>query len=177
MPNVFGKLRRLGPETLSLALLLPLAVVLGVILWRLPNTAFAPSASPAPTSTVAAVVSPASAPEAPPTADVQTQTVTLEIRGSEGTKTYRFPVRGETTVADLLARAQRERGLTLEMKDYGGSLGIFVEGLNGVRNDPAKKLYWSLYVNGAFSQLGASAARVRPGDTVTWTYEPMHEEQ
>lgn len=174
---MFVKFRRFGPETLSLALLLPLVTVLGFILWKLPNTAPAPSPSPAPTNITTPVASPTSSPETSPSSESKTRRVTLEIKRPTGTKTYQLPVREETTVADLLTRAQREQGLKLETKEYGGSLGIFVEGLDGLRNDSAKKLYWSLYVNGAFSQLGASAARVRPGDTVTWTYEAMHEER
>lgn len=177
MPTLFTKFRRFGPETLSLALLLPLVVVLGFILWRLPNTVIAPSPSPAPATTTTPTAVSASSLEISPPSEAQTQAVTLEIKDPAGTKTYRLSGQTETTVADLLARASKEQGLRMETKDYGGSLGIFVEGLNGVRNDPQKKLYWSLHVNGTLSQLGASSTRVRPGDTVTWAYEPMHEEE
>ena len=176
MPNMFAKFRRFGPETLSLVLLLPLVVVLGFILWRLPQPAPTSTVPSAPAPIAALAVSP-SPPETSPDPEAQTEAVTLDIKGPAETKTYRLSAQAETTVADLLARAQREQGLKLEAKDYGGSLGIFVEGLNGTRNDPTKKLYWSLYVNGVFSQLGASAAPARPGDTVTWAYERAHEEQ
>jgi len=173
-----SKFRRLGPETLSLALLVPLVLVLGFILTRLPSNGVVVPPASSPTGSI---VSPAatltSSPEASPVSEAKARIVTLEIRGPAGSKTYRLPAQAETTVADLLVRASREQGLRLETKDYGGSLGILVEALNGSRNDPKRKLYWSLYVNGVFSQLGASSARVRPGDTVTWAYEPMREEQ
>ncbi|TSC72451.1 MAG: hypothetical protein G01um101438_535 [Parcubacteria group bacterium Gr01-1014_38] len=179
MPSTFfAKFRRFGPEALSLALLLPLVLVLGFVLTRFPKDSVVTPPAPSPTgSIVSPAATPTSSPEASPVFKAQTQIITLEIRGPEGSATYRLPAQAEASVADLLVRASLEQGLRLETKDYGGSLGIFVKALNGSRNDPKRKLYWSLYVNGVFSQLGASSARVRPGDSVTWAYEPMHEEQ
>lgn len=179
MPNAFfAKFRRFGPEVTALVILVPLIVVLGFILTRSsPETALVASPSATPIETHAPQSSPIGA-VIPPTASPpsQSQEILLEISAPGNAKTYRLATQSETTVADLLIQAQREQGLQLEVKDFGGSLGIFVEAINGVRNDTARKLYWSLYVNGAFSQLGASSIKVRPGNTVTWKYESAHED-
>jgi hypothetical protein len=55
----------------------------------------------------------------------------------------------------------------METKDFGAPLGVFIESLNGVKNDPSTDRYWRLYINGVLSPVGASSARVRSGDTVT----------
>lgn len=180
MPNAFfAKFRRVGPEVFALVILVPLVVILGFILSRFsPERLSSVSASPTPISTLSSESSPetSATPSAVPSLVPQTSTVVLEVKTPTSAKTYQLATQSETTVADLLIRAQREQGFHLEMRNFGGSLGIFVESINGVRNDSTKKLYWSLYVNGAFSPLGASSTTVRAGDTVTWKYEPMHEE-
>ncbi|MDP3685777.1 MAG: DUF4430 domain-containing protein [bacterium] len=159
-------------------MLLPLVLVLGVVLaWFPKDGVIAPSPSPSANSAASPTAPSATLLETSPAPRAQARVITLEIRGPAGTTTYQFPTQTESTVADLLLRASKEQGLRMETKDYGGSLGIFVEALNDVRNDSKKKLYWSLYVNETLSQLGASSTRVRPGDTVTWTYEPMREEE
>lgn len=162
------RLKRLRPELTALALLVPLAIVLGFVLALFRTQP--PAATPTPTT--AATLSPTSAstPESP--AAKQPEAITLIVRGPSGTATYRVTGLQETTVADVLHRAEAEHGLRVGTKDFGGTLGIFVEEINGTRTDQARGLYWTLSVNGTLSPLGASLARVRPGDTVTWTYGP-----
>lgn len=171
----FQRVRSLRAELAAVTLLLPLALVLGFILARFPAgvaqsnvTPGVPSSSTVNTAlpAVTSAVSPAAATPA-------TQTVTLEIKSSSGTATYGLPVTGETTVAALLTQASKTHGFSLETKDYGGTLGIFVEGISGIRSDNAREWYWTLYLNGTKSPLGASSARVRAGDRVTWSFEPM----
>ena len=171
-------------ELVALALLLPLAIVLGTILRR-PLPAAAPSISPPSPLITAATVSPSSspAPSATPGQPVTSATaphkeaVALEIHGPESTRTLSVPINRETTVAEVLTIAEREQGLTIQTKDYGGSLGVFIKAIDGVANDSARNLYWHLSVNGALSPVGASSARVGPGGVVRWSYEPMHEEE
>lgn len=179
------QLRRTAPEIIALALLVPLGIVLGIVLTRWPTDP--PAGSPPhtpPTSVEASPLSTVSpSPTAPPTvapaatAVPRAPTASLSIESPTGTRTYLLPAAAETTVADLLLRASAEEGLALETKDYGPPLGLFIESLNGVRNDPARQRYWHLFINDALSPLGASSARVSPGDTVTWRYEPPHEEE
>lgn len=173
-------LRRIRAELVALALLVPLSLVLGFLLGRSPDW-FSPAPgtsttilSPDSVKTPSALSTTAS-PSVTAPAAVGTH-VTLGIKHGSETRSYQLAITGETTVANLLRRAEREQSLRLKTKDYGDSLGIFVEAISGVENDPKTQRYWTLYVNGAFSQLGASSAKVRPGDTVTWSFEPMHEE-
>lgn len=173
-------LRHSRAELIALALLVPLALILGLLLGRSPDRFLPASGTSTGSPSKDSVATPSfpsstASPSAPAPAAVGTDVI-LEIKHGSEHRSYRLAVTGETTVADLLRRAEREQGLRLKTKDYGGSLGVFVEGIDGVENDPKAQMYWTLYVNGAFSQLGASSAKVRPGDTVTWAFEPMHAE-
>ncbi len=49
------------------------------------------------------------------------------------------------------------------------SLGFFVDEINGQKN--AKGFYWTLYVNGVYSTVGASQYVVKTGDVIEWKYE------
>lgn len=175
---IFQRLRSLRAELAAVALLLPLAVVLGFVLARFPSGGAPPTVTTEVTGGTTAASALPVAPTAVPTTEAApiTKNVTLEIKSPRGTTTQTLPVLGETTVAELLTRASKTSGLTLETKDYGGTLGIFVEGINGTRNDTTREWYWTLYVNGTKSPLGASSARVRAGDRVAWSFEPMTKE-
>ena len=174
MPSrVFQRLRGLRAELAAVTLLLPLAVGLGFALARFPTGETPPGTPEARQSSLASTATPTTASVVSPPALRATQAVTLEIHAPTSTTRYELPVTGEATVAALLTQATTTSGLTLETTDYGGTLGIFVESINGVRNDTKRQWYWTLSVNGTKSPLGASAARVHPGDRVTWSFEPM----
>jgi len=51
------------------------------------------------------------------------------------------------------------------------SLGFFVEQIGGKENSDG--FYWTLYVNGVYSNKGASAQEVYPGDRIEWRYEKL----
>ena len=176
--TLFQRVRSLRAELSAVALLLPLAVVLGLVLTRLPTGSAPPTATlDTPSSATANTALPTTPSLTSPADNAPAaQTVLLEIKSSHSTAAYRLQAASETTVADLLIKASQEHGLRLETKDYGGTLGIFVEGINGVRSDNARQWYWTLYVNGTRSPLGASSARVRGGDRVRWSFEPMTKE-
>lgn len=177
MPNnSLSRLRAVRRELVALALLVPLAIVLGLVLTRFPKVETTPRVAATTTGAPLPSDSPLPRPTAASPVAPKAQSVALEIHGPFGTRTYALRVDGELSVADLLAHAAREKLLSLETKDYGGSLGIFVEGINGVRSDPRQQRYWTLYVNGERSPVGASSARVRPGDTVRWSYEHLREQ-
>lgn len=169
-------LRRFGGELLAIAVLLPLVIVLGFVLVRFPDTSQGPSASPSV---------PAAAEEhirtVPPKATVlvnkntRADVLTVEIHNGETTDTLALAAPGDITVADALTRLVREEQLIMETKDFGAPLGVFIESLNGVKNDPPTDRYWHLYINGALSPVGASSARVHSGDTMTWRLETMQE--
>lgn len=175
-------LRRSRGELLALAILVPLVVVLGAILVRWPREIArevvtpTPLVSTAPATVASIAASPTSSPAAI-AAPAATQSVQLAIESPNSVQNFDISVSSPLTVAAILDRAQRENGLAVETKDYGGSLGLFIEALNGVHNDSAKQLYWHLYINGQRSPLGASNAVAQPGDAVTWKFEAASEEE
>ncbi len=191
MQKISFWIRHVRAELITLGLLVPLALVLGFVLARFPERAEAPKAStvvtpaPSPAESLDASAAPPKSGAPSPTGSSPTlatgsddsEQITLEIQSPTGVQRYSIETAGEVTVADLLARASKEHGLRFKAKDFGGSLGIFVEALNGVANDESAKRYWILYLNGAKSSAGASSARARPGDRVTWVYEPMTSEE
>jgi len=177
-------------ELVALALLIPLALILGLILWRQPS--FSPVASTTPLATSP---TPSESPANPNEASVEGITdtkqaptispaneeisnepaetnVIMVIEGPTGTSSHGFLIDFPATVADVLAQA-RESGIAITTKDYGGTMGLFVESMMGVNNDLNQQLYWTLYINDTLSQVGASSAQVKAGDNVTWRYERL----
>lgn len=152
------RISRAKAELIALAILAPLAIVLGALLLRWPDSG---QVAELPTPTL----SPASATTAPAAA------VSLVIESPDGALRLSVPAADSMTAADVLLAAHAAGQLAAEVKDYGGELGIFVEALNGQANDPSNNQYWFLYINGTKSPVGASRAPVRAGDTVTWKYE------
>lgn len=53
-------------------------------------------------------------------------------------------------------------------KEYPG-IGYFIEEINGIKNEGGK--YWTLYVNGKYSTVGASDYKLLDGDKIEWRYE------
>lgn len=173
--------RTIKPEVIALVVLVPVVIIMGLLLWRWPSSSTispaisTPAASPAtaPTQSASAIIT------ATPTAEVVTpQTQHVQIRVvAQGTQTdYQVPLTTPTSVANVMTQAQAQ-GLQIKTRDYGGSLGLFFEEINGVANDPVAQLYWHLYVNGERSPLGASGATVAAGDQVMWKFEVMKSEE
>jgi hypothetical protein len=50
-------------------------------------------------------------------------------------------------------------------------LGFFIESIGNRRNRGG--LFWTLYVNGAYSDVGASNYVVKRGDVIEWRYEKL----
>lgn len=146
---------RIRVELVALAILVPLVLVLGAVLSSWPQDAEEGK---------------------PVVAGEAQQVVTLNVQGLKEIVVYEVAAPGEATVQEVLEQAALRHGLLLDVEDYGEELGIFVEAINGVAGDSSSGMYWHLYVNGVLSPVGASTAKVAPGDTVTWKYEKQHEE-
>ncbi len=163
-------------ELIAVALLIPLVIVLGLALKRFPTSlsqsAVTPSpigtVSPSPTILVAEDASASLKAVTPP--QKASQTVTLTIHTSSKPAIYQIEVKGKTVVVDIMRQAEKQ-GLQLVTKDFGGSLGIFIESINGVKNNATPNYYWQFYINGQRSSLGISSATVSPHDRIEWKYE------
>ena len=175
-----SKIYRIRVELVALVILVPLALVLGAVIIRLPRAGLPNEQAVLKVSPQGSVLPESASGQADDTVgaeDKKEQTVGLVIKYLGKTLEYDVAVTGETTVEQVLNEVVQQRGLLLETKDFGGSMGIFVKAINGVANDSGSNMYWQLYVNGELSPVGASTARVRPGDTVTWQYELQHEKE
>jgi hypothetical protein len=76
----------------------------------------------------------------------------------------------EASVFDLLSQVAEKNNLKLEYKDYGGSMGVFVDSINGIGSGLGGNKYWQFWVNNVFSEVGASSYRLQSGDMVEWKY-------
>ncbi len=69
------------------------------------------------------------------------------------------------TVLDLLLSMEKRYGISVEKRDFPG-VGVFIEGIHGVRN--TRTSYWQYWVNGEYAQRGADNYMLKEGDTVLW---------
>lgn len=74
-------------------------------------------------------------------------------------------VEGQNALALLKA------GYVVETKDFSG-LGEFVVSIDGVTPDPNRS-FWSFYVNGSQSQVGASQYQTKASDVIEWKIEEI----
>ncbi len=73
------------------------------------------------------------------------------------------------TAYDLM-EAAREKGLSFESQYFSG-LGFFITSIGGTEQEPGEGRYWTLYVNGQRSNLGASNYILKSGDSIEWKLE------
>ncbi len=73
---------------------------------------------------------------------------------------------GENAFQLLMRVAQND----VEYTDWGGDLGIFVDGIGGVRRTDKYEYCWFFYINGSLGQVGASQYQVLPNDVIEWKY-------
>jgi hypothetical protein len=80
-----------------------------------------------------------------------------------------FDVAPGTTAWDAVKTALGEENLTFE--DFGGTLGIFITGFNGVEVEGNH--FWEFKVNGEGSEVGVSSYVVQQGDMIEFVYSSL----
>lgn len=87
-----------------------------------------------------------------------------------GNNTYTISISEDSSIYDAMTRLSASSSplLTFKAKEYPG-IGYFVEEINGIKNADGK--YWTLYVNGKYSTVGASDYKLSSEDRVEWRYE------
>ena len=118
--------------------------------------------SPTPTSTPPEL-------QSTPPAKITAQ----ESREQQTTKppvadSFTFTATADRTVLDAMNALAAESKLSFSGRDFAG-LGFLVQEI--LRQNRENGYYWILLVNGVKSELGASSARLAPGDRVEWKYE------
>lgn len=90
----------------------------------------------------------------------------IKITVSVGQNSYVVSAPAGSTVYEAIEiLASTTSAFSFKDKYYSG-LGYFIEEINGVKNENGK--YWTLYVNGKYSTVGASQYKVLEGDRIEW---------
>ena len=90
--------------------------------------------------------------------------------GERNIKTFNNIQLGEEkTVFALLKKVTQENNLELSFKEYP-DLGVFIESIDKMTNDPKNNKWWQYWVNGEYGQVGASLYKLKNGDIVEWKY-------
>lgn len=101
-------------------------------------------------------------PTATPTQVTQSITIAIDYAGEHVSSTYTVAITtGETAwqaVQDAIGIAN------LHYTDYGGSLGIFITGFNGI--DALSNQYYDFQVNGTSASVGVSSYTVKNNDSI-----------
>jgi hypothetical protein len=105
-----------------------------------------------------------------PEATAQKLGPTIAVSFSAGTYFVETNTPVGSSVYDLMG-SLKTRGLTFDAKYFGSGMGYFITGINGKLNDEKNGTYWTLYVNGKESPLGASSYILKDRDSVSWKFE------
>lgn len=107
-----------------------------------------PTIIPSPTVTVS------------PTPIVEKVEIKIDYAGQKTADSYTVPVQQNQTAWDALNQAVGSGNI--QYTDYGGSLGYFVTGFNGIAAGPNQ--FYEFRVNGVSSMIGVSFYQCKSGD-------------
>ena len=96
--------------------------------------------------------------------------INLEVEGT----VYEMSVASGSSVYDVMVQAQETSALRFTGSEFPG-LGFFVEGINGLEQNPRDGKYWIYYINGKKANVGISIYNVQANDVVSWKYEQEYE--
>ena len=142
----------------------------GAWIWK-PAATISPVSQPAPQSIAGGNTEKnLSAPRADRTPENPAPSTRINITLVVGASTYQTGVSAGATLYDAMNAISSSTSLAFKSKYYSG-LGYMIETINGTTN--AGGAYWTLYVNGTLSEIGASQYALKEGDTVEWRYEKL----
>ncbi len=109
-------------------------------------------------------------PSSTPASNETTNLITAKLLVN--TEEYSTLTPPSSTLYDFmkLLAADSKKPFLAEYKNYPG-MGMFVESINGVKNDNQTQTYWIYYINGAVAKIGISQYIVQPNDIITWKFE------
>jgi len=86
-------------------------------------------------------------------------------------KSFEISTDGQTSLFELI----QNTNLEIATENFP-PIGKMITSLNGFKNGTDGK-YWQFWVNGQYSQIGASAYKPQPGDSIKWrfTHTPNEE--
>lgn len=92
----------------------------------------------------------------------------LDITFTAGFFSSSLRVPENSSAYDAMTILASTTALTFKSTYYSG-LGYFIKEINNKPN--ADGAYWTLYINGKYSNVGASQYKLRQGDAIEWKYE------
>ena len=72
------------------------------------------------------------------------------------------------SVFEILQSLDDKGSITIQYRDFGGEMGIFLESINDVGGDD--DYWWQYWINGEYSQVGISRQFVEPDDHIRFEY-------
>lgn len=96
-----------------------------------------------------------------------TLSATLELDNQKYTLVY---TNGDSLYT-AMDKLQTNTDFRFGARNFGGSLGYFVEEINGVKNDRTKGKYWVYSINGEKAKIGVSNYILKSNDIILWDYE------
>lgn len=111
----------------------------------------------------------------PPTSTVDSAPppITVTVRVDQP-QTQQARVESGTAVFTLMETMRATDRLSFHARDFGGSLGKFIDEINGVKN--TSDHFWIYYINNKKASVGVSNYVLQPDDVITWKYE-THEDE
>jgi len=102
----------------------------------------------------------------------ETVLLTIEYGGGKDNTIDVVAMKAGDTVADALITNMEHGGVQVQYKDYGGEMGLFIQKIGGVPSDEDadNTKWWQFWVNGEYSNKGASSVMLKSGDEVVWRY-------
>lgn len=96
-----------------------------------------------------------------------TAALVVDFSGGD-TRTYQLNLTGEENLLELMQDKFEKEGVEFAYKSYSG-LGSLVTNIGGKENGVTDE-YWQFWVNGNYSQVGASSYIVKPNDVIEWKF-------
>ena len=106
--------------------------------------------------------------EAPPKRQIGTVNLTIDFGGAAENVEVQIPCSEDSTVMDVLRRAEMNGDLKLQSSGSGET--AFVQSINGVGQQSSTGKYWTYLLNGELSKTGSGVTEVDPGDEVNWRF-------
>lgn len=119
-----------------------------------------PSSSPTETPTSIPTSSPTPTPTPTPTPAGQSVQIGIDYGGQKSNDSYSVTVNSDQAAWEVVSSAIGVSNL--QYTDYGGDMGIFITGFNGVI--ASSNQYYEFRVNGVSSSVGVSSYHLSDGD-------------
>lgn len=103
-----------------------------------------------------------------PQRQIGTVLLKVDFGGASPPIEVQIPCSEDSTVFDILSRAQLNGDLKLQSS--GSAETAFVQSINGVGGQPSDTRYWTYLLNGQLSKTGSGITEVDPGDELQWRY-------